>query len=203
MKNEKKLRDITSSLCEGLYVLNPTGGLLFMNPEAERVLGWSQAELTNKNIHDVFHNRKPDGTILSAAECPILGVISTGAKFISTEEVFTRKDGEMFPVAVSSSPLLEEDKIIGSVTAFRDISEIKKSERERSELIAELQLALEKVKLLSGLLPICASCKKIRDDKGYWNQIESYIREHSEAQFTHGICPECAKEYFGDFSRPV
>jgi hypothetical protein len=58
-------------------------------------------------------------------------------------------------------------------------------------LIRELQEALSKVKTLSGLLPICASCKKIRDDKGYWNQIETYIGAHSEAEFSHGICPDC------------
>lgn len=61
------------------------------------------------------------------------------------------------------------------------------------DTIEELKAALANVKLLSGLLPICASCKKIRDDKGYWNQIESYIKEHSEAEFSHGICPDCAK----------
>jgi PleD family two-component response regulator len=65
--------------------------------------------------------------------------------------------------------------------------------KEKEKLIVELQQALAKVKTLSGLLPICSSCKKIRDDKGYWNQIETYIREHSEADFTHGICPKCAK----------
>lgn len=65
--------------------------------------------------------------------------------------------------------------------------------KEKEKLIGELQEALAKVKILSGLLPICASCKKIRDDKGYWNQIETYIRERSEADFTHSICPKCAK----------
>ena len=65
--------------------------------------------------------------------------------------------------------------------------------KEKQKLIGELQEALAKVKTLSGLLPICSSCKKIRDDKGYWNQIETYIRERSEADFTHGICPKCAK----------
>jgi len=65
--------------------------------------------------------------------------------------------------------------------------------KEKEKLIGELQQALAKVKTLSGLLPICSSCKKIRDDKGYWNQIETYIRERSEADFTHGICPSCAK----------
>jgi PleD family two-component response regulator len=65
--------------------------------------------------------------------------------------------------------------------------------KQKEKLISELQEALAKVKTLSGLLPICSSCKKIRDDKGYWNQIETYIRQHSEADFTHSICPKCAK----------
>ena len=65
--------------------------------------------------------------------------------------------------------------------------------KQKEKLISELQEALAKVKTLSGLLPICSSCKKIRDDKGYWKQIETYIRQHSEADFTHSICPKCAK----------
>jgi response regulator RpfG family c-di-GMP phosphodiesterase len=63
-----------------------------------------------------------------------------------------------------------------------------------------LRKALAQVKKLSGFLPICASCKKIRDDKGYWQQIEAYIRDHSEAEFSHGICPECAEKLYGDLS---
>jgi hypothetical protein len=76
---------------------------------------------------------------------------------------------------------------------------IRQTDKEKSGVIIELQKALEKVKTLSGFLPICASCKKIRDDKGYWNQIEAYISEHSEAEFSHGICPECAKKLYPDF----
>jgi len=69
---------------------------------------------------------------------------------------------------------------------------------EREELIVKLQDALEKVKLLSGFLPICAGCKKIRDDQGYWQQIESYIKEHTDVEFSHGICPDCAKRLYPD-----
>jgi len=58
--------------------------------------------------------------------------------------------------------------------------------------------AAKEVKKLSGFLPICASCKKIRDDKGYWNQIETYIKEHSEAQFSHSLCPDCAEKLYPD-----
>jgi AmiR/NasT family two-component response regulator len=70
---------------------------------------------------------------------------------------------------------------------------------ELRRLNKELEQALNKVKTLSGMLPICASCKKIRDDKGYWQQIESYIREHSEAEFSHGICPECARKLYPEY----
>jgi len=76
---------------------------------------------------------------------------------------------------------------------------IKHTVKEKTEAIERLNKALEEVKTLSGFLPICASCKKIRDDKGYWNQIEAYISEHSEAQFSHGICPECTKTLYPDF----
>ena len=67
---------------------------------------------------------------------------------------------------------------------------------ERKKLITELQDSIATVKTLRGLLPICASCKKVRDDKGYWSQIEHYITEHSEAEFSHGLCPDCVKEIF-------
>ena len=77
-----------------------------------------------------------------------------------------------------------------------EISQRQRAEEERNKTIFNLQEALADVKTLSGLLPICASCKKIRDDTGYWNQIESYIRDHSEVDFTHSICPQCAKELY-------
>jgi ABC-type phosphate/phosphonate transport system substrate-binding protein len=80
-----------------------------------------------------------------------------------------------------------------------ELTERRRIEAERERLIAELNDALNKVKTLKGLLPICASCKKIRDDKGYWNQIEEYIEDHSDAQFTHGICPECKKKLYPDY----
>jgi hypothetical protein len=81
-----------------------------------------------------------------------------------------------------------------SVVSYR----LTREEKRREIIIVQLQEALSEVKQLSGLLPICASCKNIRDDKGYWNQIESYIRDHSEAEFSHSICPDCAKKLYPD-----
>lgn len=80
-----------------------------------------------------------------------------------------------------------------------DIERREALEREREVLIAELSNALAQVKQLKGLLPICASCKRVRDDGGYWMQIEEYIHSHSEAEFSHGICPECAKKFFPEY----
>jgi hypothetical protein len=78
----------------------------------------------------------------------------------------------------------------------RDIAALKQAEEERERLIRELQEALAKVKMLSGMLPICSSCKRIRDDQGYWQRIEEYIRDHSEAEFTHSVCQDCARKLY-------
>lgn len=86
------------------------------------------------------------------------------------------------------------EELRARVQAGRRIVEL---QSELAVRVQELQEALTEVKTLSGMLPICSSCKKIRDDRGYWNQIEAYIREHSEAEFTHSICPECTERLYG------
>lgn len=92
------------------------------------------------------------------------------------------------------------ERLFAAVQKCVEIIELRRAEKkhkqEREQLITELQAALARVKLLSGFLPICSSCKKIRDDMGYWQQIESYIRNHSEAEFSHSICPDCAKKLY-------
>jgi hypothetical protein len=89
--------------------------------------------------------------------------------------------------------------VMNVVKEKRRLTERKRAEEEREKLIVELQTALAEVKTLSGLLPICSSCKKIRDDQGYWNQIEVYISSHSTAIFSHSICPECAKKLYPEY----
>jgi hypothetical protein len=84
------------------------------------------------------------------------------------------------------------------LTIVRDISDRRQAAAEREKLILELQEAVANIKALRGLLPICAYCKKIRDDQGYWNQVELYIRRHAEVQFTHGVCPDCARRIVPD-----
>ena len=79
-----------------------------------------------------------------------------------------------------------------------EIADRKLAEQEREKLISQLKKALREIKTLRGFVPICANCKKIRDDEGYWQQIEKYIQERSDAKFSHGICPECARKFYPD-----
>ncbi|MBP8976253.1 MAG: PAS domain-containing protein, partial [Bacteroidetes bacterium] len=94
-----------------------------------------------------------------------------------------------------------DGNVTGIVVIERDITERKKNEKEREKLIAELQQSLADIKMLSGLIPICSNCKKIRNDQGYWIQLESYIQTHSDTKFTHGICPECAAKLYPNISK--
>jgi len=98
-------------------------------------------------------------------------------------------------------PFLKEERSLLHAVAehLGEVAERKKYEKEREVLIGELQAALSEIKQLSGLLPICASCKKIRNDEGYWEQIEVYIKDRSAAEFSHGICPECAKRLYPEY----
>jgi len=91
----------------------------------------------------------------------------------------------------------ELDEVNGKLR--QEIEERKRTEAEKEQLIVQLQKAMQDVKVLSGFLPICASCKKIRDDTGYWRQIEEYISEHSNALFSHGLCPECSRKLYPEF----
>ena len=89
--------------------------------------------------------------------------------------------------------------VVEQVLEQNAIAEAKRrAEEEKERLIVELQEALANVKTLSGLLPICAKCKKIRDDDGYWTMVESYVADRTDAEFSHGICPDCGKELYGD-----
>ncbi|MBI5847293.1 MAG: response regulator [Nitrospirae bacterium] len=97
---------------------------------------------------------------------------------------------------------VDTEKLLAAIQKCSEVIEYRKREllyqQEQRKSMEQLQAALSNVKLLSGFLPICAACKKIRDDKGYWQQIEAYIRDHSEAEFSHGICPDCAKKLYPD-----
>jgi PAS domain S-box-containing protein len=112
-----------------------------------------------------------------------------------------RKDGQVRWLRNHARPVWDEDqnRVVRIYAAAQDITERRHARQEQERLILELQDALGKVRTLKGLLPICASCKKIRDDEGYWTSVENYILQHSDAQFTHGLCPTCAQKLYPDF----
>ena len=109
--------------------------------------------------------------------------------------------GNLSGMAIENRPVLAILKQVAEIEqelslAQQEIERRKKVEAERDRVIRDLQQALSEVKTLRGFLPICANCKKIRDDKGYWNQLEEYIGDHSDAEFSHGICPDCARKLY-------
>jgi len=119
------------------------------------------------------------------------------------EGIRVRQNGQEMHLAISISPIKNSvGRVIGASMIARDINEQKLHQAEREQLIAQLQTALAEVKTLHGLLPICASCKKIRDDSGYWTQVEVYVMDRSDAEFTHGICPECIQQYRANLPTP-
>jgi len=119
---------------------------------------------------------------------------------VDLEHRIVRRDGEVRHILNRSRIIKDADgRLIQLSGANQDITERKEAELEKEKLILELKKSLAEIKTLSGLLPICAWCKKIRDDTGYWQQLESYIGKHSGAEFSHSICPECMKEKFPDF----
>lgn len=117
---------------------------------------------------------------------------------------FKRKDGTVIPVLLSATAVYDKDgNYVMSRTIVYDVTEKKKAEDELKRINRDLVEALSKVKLLSGMIPICASCKKIRNDKGYWESVEKYIAEHSEAEFSQGICTDCIKKLYPDYYNNV
>jgi PAS domain S-box-containing protein len=166
--SEKKLTDITAHLGEGVYVFDRNGTVTFLNPTAERLLGWTIDELNEKGAHDLFHCRKADGTVLHREECNILKVIHTGETFSSNNEFFMKKDGDIFPVSVISNAIKDKDGISGAVISFRDITERKRAEEALAEEIsmrtlgADIGEALTKGNVLFEMLQTCCEAM-VRD----------------------------------------
>lgn len=110
-----------------------------------------------------------------------------------------RPDGEMRIVQERSENLLDASgKTIHSIGMVHDITDLKNAETVREKLIDKLQKTLSEVKTLRGILPICSFCKKIRDDSGYWDRVDIYIMQHTEADFSHSVCPDCREKHYSD-----
>jgi len=196
---------------------------IFAIDREHRVIHWNTAceELTGIRAKDILHTRdhwkafydheRPclsdlivdnDSSKMSDlyTVCGPSVLISRG---LHAERWFPQVGGGMRYIIFDAAPIYHHDgELLGAVETLQDISKLKQMEEETKRLNVELTDAMNQLKTLRGLIPICAACKKIRDDKGYWNQIETYVEEHSEAVFSHGLCPECFRQYFPDANKP-
>lgn len=196
-RQKRELRDaehrytvLFDSVPVGLYRATAAGEILDANPALVERLGYPDAkEVVGLNLADFFVQ-------LEEYQAWREQMVSDGLS-CNFETRLHCKDGRTCWVENSARAVVDpETRETFYEGRLEDITARKKAEDEREQLIAELQDALAKVKTLSGLLPICSSCKRIRDDKGYWNQIEVFIQVHSDAEFTHSVCPECMKRLY-------
>jgi PAS domain S-box-containing protein len=188
----ERFRKIFDYSNDAIFIIDPLRNeTLEANPKACQMFGYSREEFLFLPTSAIYPREMLQ--LLAFAQ----SVTEPGCGWINELTCLT-KAGRLLPAEVSASTV----DIAGRwclIVLVRDITEHKRSEAEREQLIAQLQAALAKIKTLQGLISICASCKKIRDDEGYWTQIEDYIRAHSEVQFSHGICPDCAQKLYPEF----
>jgi PAS domain S-box-containing protein len=180
------------------YWITASGQLQYVSPSCERITGYSPNEFTEDPclLERIVH---PDDR--GFAEMHMFEDVNNPEALPQAIDfrIVDRNGAVRWIGHVCQSVFGDLGEWRGRRCSNRDITERKKAEEQKESLLVNLQEALAKIKTLSGFLPICASCKKIRDDEGYWHQIESYIRDHSDAEFSHGICPSCAKKLYPDF----
>lgn len=164
-----------------------------LNPAWERTLGWSRAELMARPFIEFVHPDDRERTLRQNA------AVRDGGQALGFENRYLCKDGSFRWFLWNAAPD-SKGRVIYSVA--RDVTERKRADEEREQLLRELQTALAEVRTLREILPICSYCRRVRDDENYWHSVETYISEHTSTRFSHGICPSCyeveVERYFGD-----
>ena len=175
---------IFDDMDDSVIVIDKRMRIIDLNPAAEQSLSCARAVVIGQVIHDItVAGEKGLLERYFNSSTPLDDISINGRVFDTSVSQLARKRGQSN----------------GWLLVMRDISKRREMEEKQKKLIADLQAAYNKVKTLSGLLPICANCKKIRDDKGYWHTVEVYVRDHSNAEFSHGICPDCLTELYPEF----
>jgi PAS domain S-box-containing protein len=193
-KREEKLKDEIIWRCllieesrDAIVILDAKGKVYEANKQFADMLGYSLEEVKQLHVWDWDVQFKKE-EILQMAHA----VNDTGHHF---ETCHRRKDGTLIDVELSNNgAYYKGEKLIFCVC--RDITQRNKAVKEREELVRKLQEALAEIKTLRGILPLCSFCKKIRDDEGYWEQVDIYIEKNSDADISHSICPECIKKHY-------
>jgi len=189
--SETRYRRLFETARDGILILDADTGEIFdINPFLIEMLGYPHEALLGKRLWEIGAFRD-----IEASKAAFLELQSKGYVRYEDLPLETRDERHIDVEFVSNVYSVDHRRVIQC--NIRDITRRKRIEEERRKLIYDLQDALTKIKRLQGLLPICASCKKIRDDKGYWNELEAYISDHSEAEITHGFCPDCLKNLYG------
>jgi len=178
---------------DGIMLTAPDGSIFDANPAACTIMGRTREEILREGREG----------LMDAGDSRLSVMIAERQRTGRAHGELTakRKDGTRFPVEISSVVFPSRVGGLRTCMIIRDITERKAAEAERERLIWELQDALGRVKTLSGLLPICASCRRIRDEQGAWHNLEIYIRKHTEAEFSHGICPECQRNLYPEYGQ--
>lgn len=175
-----------------IYLLDRDGHILQCNAATSLSLNLPVEKIIGNKCHELFH-----GACACIPDCPMQRTLASGKR----ESIELQQGDQWFNI--TTDPVFDKKgDIVSTVHIVRDITERKRAAAEREELLQKLQAALSEIKTLNGLLPICANCKKIRDDKGYWIQIESYIETRLDAHFSHGICPDCAQSLYPEHYQP-
>jgi PAS domain S-box-containing protein len=195
-ESEERFRAIADYTCDWENWFSPQGGPLWVNPAVERWTGYTADECLAMPGYPLSLVHEED----RAKMATLLREAAAGSSGNDVVFRIRRKDLSIAWMAMSWQPIFNgEGTYLGYRTSSRDFTERKRAQQERERLIREREEALAKVKTLHGLLPICASCKKIRNDAGSWEQIETYIRHHYSAEFSHGMCPACMERLYPDY----
>ena len=188
-ESEARFRAVVEQSADGIFLMDVlTLQVVDTNAAFGRMLGYTREELLELTLFNVVSGDLSDVNRSAS-------MVLNGGRPLTEERTYRTKDGSSVHVLASSSVIAYGGKRVVCIIV-RDITERKKLEHDREILIKELQTALSNIRTLSGLIPICSSCKKIRDDRGYWNQLEQFLMEHSDATLSHGICPDCAKKLY-------
>lgn len=181
--------ELFDAIGEPIYAIDDSNRLSLVNKAFAQLCGTTPHALVGQRPGDV--QAAPDiGRLLSSP--------SAMAGVDDEVHVLAGADGLARSWLVSRSTLADADGTRLNVGVLRDITERKEAEDQRDRLVAELREALASVKTLRGFIPVCAGCRKVRDDGGYWQAVEEFVRDHTDAQFSHGLCPTCAPLYFPD-----
>lgn len=188
------LQETIESITSPFYVIDANDYSIVMANSASGFQGSARS----KSCYSLTHNREKP-CYSTGYPCPLETVKETG-KATTVEHVHSDNDGCTSIVEIHGYPITDEKGVVTRMAEYcLDITERKQCEEKRERLVAQLQSAISQIKALEGLLPICSHCKKIRDDNGYWSQVEDYIRKHSKAEFSHGICPDCLKKLYPEY----